>query len=85
MESKINYLWRQFEEHMTVTQGRVLSDNAIQTYKACFYAGAFACAWRINKHLTARGKDDQWMAELMVELEDAIHQQGAALFEEQVQ
>lgn len=84
MESKINYLWRQFEEGMRA-QSHPPSEEALATYKACFYAGAFAATWRIEKHLKARGKDDRWLTEFCTELNDAIHNQAAAEFEGQVQ
>lgn len=84
MESKINYLWRQFEESMRL-QTHPPTEQAVETYKACFYAGAFAATWRTTKHLKARGKDDEWMAELMAEIDDAIHNQAADLFEGQAQ
>lgn len=81
MNSKIASLWRQFEAAM---EGRI-DQPTVEIYKAVFYAGAFACAWRIRKHLQARRKDDLWMAELMTELDDAIHAQAIQEFEEPVQ
>ena len=83
MLAKIAPLYRQFEANLQESRG--VSPESIQAYKASFYAGAYACAWRIAMHLKARGKDDAWMAELLAELDDAIHQQAAAEFAEPVQ
>lgn len=78
MESKIAPIWRHFESSIA---GR-LTAAEIATWKAVFYAGAFACAWRIEYHLMARGKYDDWMAELMLEIDDAMHALAAAEFAE---
>lgn len=78
MESKINYLWRQFEEFITTRHD--LRPDTVGMFKACFYQGAFQCAWRISKHLTARGKNDAWMDELILELDEVIRHQAAVEF-----
>lgn len=67
-DKRFDFLWEDFEQMFS--RSRTITPCERAAYKACFYAGAWAAAWRISTH----SPNDAWIQDFMLHLKSTINE-----------